>query len=75
MFDIVQPTHLLFLLAVGLLVLGPKRLPEVGRSVGRGLRGFKAAINGDGPDPEHEIVAQISAESVKPANEPAAHTD
>ncbi len=44
--DILQPTHLLFILVVALLVLGPKRLPEVGRSLGRGLRDFKDAISG-----------------------------
>jgi sec-independent protein translocase protein TatA len=45
--DIVQPTHLIFILVVALLVLGPKRLPEVGRSLGRGLRDFKNALNFD----------------------------
>jgi sec-independent protein translocase protein TatA len=45
--DILQPTHLLFILVVALLVLGPKRLPEVGRTLGSGLRDFRAAINGE----------------------------
>ena len=49
--DILQPTHLLFILVVALLVLGPKRLPEVGRTLGTGLRDFKAAINGESHDP------------------------
>lgn len=44
--DIVQPTHLLFILVVALLVLGPKRLPEVGRSLGRGLRDFRQGMAG-----------------------------
>jgi TatA/E family protein of Tat protein translocase len=44
--DILQPTHLLFILVIALLVLGPKRLPEVGRSLGRGLRDFRNAISG-----------------------------
>ena len=48
--DILQPTHLLFILVVALLVLGPKRLPEVGRTLGTGLRDFKAAINGESHD-------------------------
>jgi sec-independent protein translocase protein TatA len=48
--DILQPTHLLFILVVALLVLGPKRLPEVGRTLGSGLRDFKAAINGESHD-------------------------
>jgi sec-independent protein translocase protein TatA len=44
--DIVQPTHLIFVLVVALLVLGPKRLPEVGRSLGRGLRDFRQGMQG-----------------------------
>ena len=49
--DILQPTHLVFVLVVALLVLGPKRLPEVGRQLGSGLRDFRAAINGERPEP------------------------
>lgn len=45
--DILQPTHLLLILVVALLVLGPKRLPEVGRTLGSGLRDFRSAINGE----------------------------
>jgi sec-independent protein translocase protein TatA len=45
--DILQPTHLLFVLVVALLVLGPKRLPEAGRALGKGLRDFRMAISGD----------------------------
>jgi sec-independent protein translocase protein TatA len=43
--NIVQPTHLLVILVVALLVLGPKRLPEVGRSVGRSIRDFRGAVD------------------------------
>jgi TatA/E family protein of Tat protein translocase len=50
--DILQPTHLLFILVIALLVLGPKRLPEVGKSLGRGLRDFRQAISGDDRDDE-----------------------
>jgi sec-independent protein translocase protein TatA len=52
--DILQPTHLLFVLVIALLVLGPKRLPEVGRALGNGLRDFKSAINGE--DDHHEQI-------------------
>lgn len=44
--DIIQPTHLLFILVVALVVLGPKRLPEVGRSLGKGIRDFRGAMSG-----------------------------
>jgi sec-independent protein translocase protein TatA len=59
--DILQPTHLLFILVVALLVLGPKRLPEVGRSLGSGLRDFKAAINGESHE-DHEPRAYVEPE-------------
>ena len=44
--DILQPTHLIFILLIALLVLGPKRLPEVGRSLGKGIRDFRGALSG-----------------------------
>ncbi len=61
--DILSPTHLLFILVVALLVLGPKRLPEVGRSLGRGLRDFRAAMSGEDHDPRDEIMGPLSAET------------
>ncbi len=42
-----QPMHLLVIFGIALLVLGPKKLPELGKGIGEGIRGFKAAI-GDG---------------------------
>jgi sec-independent protein translocase protein TatA len=42
-----NPVHLIFLLLVVLLVFGAKRLPEMGRSLGAGLRGFEESINGE----------------------------
>jgi sec-independent protein translocase protein TatA len=42
-----NPIHLAILLMILLLVFGAKRLPEMGRSLGHGLRGFKEAINGE----------------------------
>jgi sec-independent protein translocase protein TatA len=44
--------EILILLLVVLLVFGPKRLPEMGRSLGRGLREFKSSITGSGDDDE-----------------------
>ena len=44
-----NPIHLAFLLAILLMVFGAKRLPEMGRSLGSGLRGFKESINGETP--------------------------
>jgi sec-independent protein translocase protein TatA len=44
---IMQPTHLILLLAVALIFLGPKRLPDAGRALGQGLREFKSSIGQD----------------------------
>lgn len=41
-----SPTHWLILIAIALIVLGPKRLPDAGRALGEGMRGFRDAIGG-----------------------------
>lgn len=43
-----NPVHILFLLIILLLVFGAKRLPEMGRSLGTGMRGFKDSLSGEG---------------------------
>jgi sec-independent protein translocase protein TatA len=60
--DILQPTHLLFVLVVALLVLGPKRLPEVGRALGDGLRDFRSAISGEGNERHDETENVLTQE-------------
>jgi sec-independent protein translocase protein TatA len=42
-----NPLHIAFLLVILLLVFGARRLPEIGRSLGSGLREFKQSINGE----------------------------
>ena len=50
---LLNPTHLVILLIVVLIVLGPKRLPQAGRSLGRGMREFRDGITGrDEPSEE-----------------------
>jgi sec-independent protein translocase protein TatA len=43
--NVLNPTHLLLILAVALIVLGPKRLPEAGRGLGSAIRGFKDSLS------------------------------
>jgi sec-independent protein translocase protein TatA len=43
--NMLNPTHLLLLLAVALIVLGPKRLPEAGRGLGAAIRDFKDSLS------------------------------
>jgi TatA/E family protein of Tat protein translocase len=52
-----NPLHIAFLLLILLLIFGAKRLPEMGRSLGTGLRGFKEAINGESAPPPPELAA------------------
>jgi len=44
-----NPVHILMLLAILLLVFGARRLPELGRSLGEGMRGFKDSLAGAAP--------------------------
>jgi sec-independent protein translocase protein TatA len=69
---LLQPTHVIVLLVVALLVLGPKRLPEVGKSLGEGLKSFKSSLDGhdDEPQPRRATVEQAAA----PAEATAATT-
>jgi sec-independent protein translocase protein TatA len=39
-----QPTHLLGIFGIALLVFGPRKLPELGKGIGEGIRGFKSAM-------------------------------
>ncbi len=51
MFDgLFQPMHLLVIFFIALLVFGPKKLPELGKGIGEGIRGFKDGIKG-APEP------------------------
>jgi sec-independent protein translocase protein TatA len=43
---LLTPAHVILLLAVVLMLFGTKRLPELGRSLGSGLRGFKQSLEG-----------------------------
>jgi sec-independent protein translocase protein TatA len=56
-----QPTHLLVILGIALLVFGPKKLPELGKGIGEGIRGFKSAIKAE---------EDKSATAMSPATDP-----
>jgi sec-independent protein translocase protein TatA len=49
-----QPMHLVVILAIALLVFGPKKLPELGRGLGESIRGFKDALSGAGNAPKEK---------------------
>ncbi|HEY2373999.1 MAG TPA: twin-arginine translocase TatA/TatE family subunit [Gaiellaceae bacterium] len=51
-----SPWHIVLLLGIALLLFGGKRLPEIGRSLGSGMREFKDAVTGnDSPEPTPEL--------------------
>jgi sec-independent protein translocase protein TatA len=52
-----QPMHLLVIVGIALLVFGPKKLPELGKGLGEGIRGFKSAISGEEKSPESSPAA------------------
>ncbi len=62
-----NPIHILFLLILLLLVFGAKRLPEMGRSLGSGMRGFKDSLNGMATH-EAELPQPVPAAPTAPAD-------
>jgi sec-independent protein translocase protein TatA len=71
-----NPLHIAFLLVLVLLVFGAKRLPEMGRSLGAGMRGFRDeitshadAVKGElnGAAPQATVAAEAPARAAEPA--------
>jgi sec-independent protein translocase protein TatA len=66
-----NPLHIALILVVVLLVFGAKRLPEMGKSMGSGLRGFKDALSGEEPaqimtrESEHPSPAKSTADDAR----------
>lgn len=63
----IGPMELVVVLAIALIVLGPKKLPEVGRSIGKGMREFKDSLGGDSHDDDDDeaLTTTTSAPSTK----------
>jgi sec-independent protein translocase protein TatA len=53
-FNNIGPMELIIVLVIALIVIGPKRLPEVGKSLGRGMREFKDSLSGDHRDEDDD---------------------
>jgi sec-independent protein translocase protein TatA len=65
----IGPLELAIVLIIALVIFGPKRLPELGRSVGRGIREFKSSVSGDNKEEEEES-EPAELESKSEAEEP-----
>ena len=57
----IGPMELIVVLVIALMVLGPKRLPDAGKSVGKGIREFKDAITGGDHDEAAPLAAATAA--------------
>lgn len=56
----IGPMELVLVLVIALIVIGPKKLPEAGRAVGKGLREFKESLSGSGRDDDDEETPRLS---------------
>ncbi len=66
---LVQPMHLLLVLVVALVVFGPGRLPELGKTLGAAIRDFRRAMNG-GEEDRRGAVRPNGADVVRPSEPP-----
>jgi sec-independent protein translocase protein TatA len=71
--DLLQPWHLVILAVVAFLLFGAKRLPELGKGLGEGLKGFREGIRGiTDPAPPPPPVPPVQQASVQPPVQPTA---
>jgi sec-independent protein translocase protein TatA len=71
--DLLQPTHLIILAVVAFLLFGARRLPELGKGLGEGLRGFREGIKGVTEPPP--TTTQQNTQAPPPPAPPASTTE
>jgi sec-independent protein translocase protein TatA len=70
-----NPIHIAFLVVILLLLFGAKRLPEIGRSLGSGMREFKQSVTGENPQPQQNALTAAQQQPPPPvAQAPVAQT-
>jgi sec-independent protein translocase protein TatA len=58
-FNNIGPMELIIVLVIALIVIGPKKLPEVGKSLGKGMREFKDSLSGDSRDDDEDVTPPL----------------
>jgi sec-independent protein translocase protein TatA len=61
--DLFQPWHIILIVVVALVLFGGRRLPELGKGLGEGLRGFKDGLKGVTEEPAKPVVAKTEPET------------
>ena len=66
-----NPIHIVFIVVILLLVFGAKRLPEIGRSLGGGMREFKDSVSGNPTQTPHQTLTPTAQQPPAPVAQPA----
>jgi sec-independent protein translocase protein TatA len=64
--NLFTPTHLLIILVIALLIFGPRKLPELGKGLGEGLKGFKDGIKGINNDAAKQENTAAKTDATQP---------
>jgi sec-independent protein translocase protein TatA len=71
----IGPLEVVVILIIALIVFGPKRLPELGRSLGKGIREFRGSISGDDKDDEQPPRQELEQGDREPVTDKQPVTD
>jgi sec-independent protein translocase protein TatA len=66
----IGPLELAIVLIIALVIFGPKRLPDLGKSLGKGMREFKDSLSGENDDDDEEEQAKLEAAASQPQPDP-----
>jgi sec-independent protein translocase protein TatA len=71
----IGPMEIMIVLVIALVVFGPKRLPELGKSVGKGIREFRGSVSGESSDSSDDAPIAVDQPPVVVAHGPATKAD
>ena len=66
----IGPLELAIVLIIALVIFGPKRLPDLGKSLGKGMREFKDSLSGENDDDDDEEQAKLEVAASQPQPDP-----